>query len=93
MRVRWTAPAAGDLYRIVRHIKIKQDHPTAAIRVVKILYQGSSNLRNFPHLGRRGRMHGTWQLVFPELPYIVVYRVGDQIAEIIRSYHGAQDWP
>lgn len=90
MRVRWTTSAAEDLYSIVQHIK--QDNPAAAGRVAKSLYEGCSNLREFPHLGRRGRIDGTRELVFPGLPYIVVYRVRDQV-EIIRIYHGAQNWP
>jgi len=91
MRVRWTTPAAEDLYRIVQ--QIKQDNPGAAARVAKTLYEGCSNLREFPHLGRQGRIRETRELVFPGLPYIVVYRIREQVAEIIRIYHGAQDWP
>ena len=91
MRVRWTTPAAEDLYRIVQHIK--QENPAAAAKVAKTLYEGCSNLREFPYLGRRGRISETRELVFPGFPYIVVYRLRDQVAEIIRIYHGAQDWP
>ena len=42
---------------------------------------------------RRGRIVGTRELVFPGLPYIVAYRIKDQIVDIVRIYHGAQDWP
>jgi plasmid stabilization system protein ParE len=35
----------------------------------------------------------TRELVFAGLPYIVVYRIQDQDLEILRIYHGAQDWP
>jgi plasmid stabilization system protein ParE len=31
------------------------------------------------------------ELVFSGLPYIVVYRVRDQIVEVMRIDHGAQD--
>lgn len=43
--------------------------------------------------GRIGRIEGTRELIFPELPYVVVYRIQDQVVEIVRIYHGAQDWP
>ena len=89
MRLRWTTPAANDLYNIVQHIQ--QDNPGAA--VAKTLYEGCSSLREFPRLGRRGRIEGTRELVFPALPYIVVYRIQDQVVELVRIYHGAQDWP
>jgi plasmid stabilization system protein ParE len=40
-----------------------------------------------------GGIEGTRELVFPGLPYIVVYQMQDQIVEVVRIYHGAQDWP
>ena len=83
MRVRWTTPAAEDLYSIVQHIK--QDNPSAADRIAKILYQGCEDLRSFPRGGRRGRTEGTRKLVFSGLPYIVVYRIKDQVVETYAS--------
>lgn len=91
MRVRWTAPAAEDLYNITRYIR--QDDREAARRVAKTIYDGCASLRDFPYRARRGRIEGTRELVFPGLPYIVVYRIKDQTVEIDRIYHGAQDWP
>ena len=91
MRLRWTTPAANDLYNIVR--RIRQDNPDAATEVAKTLYDGCSGLRDFPRRGRTGRIEGTRELVFPGLPYIVVYRILDEVVEIIRIYHGAQNWP
>ena len=91
MRVRWTTPAANDLYSIVQ--RIQRDNPTAAAVVAKTLYDGCDHLRDFPRRGRSGRIQGTRELVFPGLPYIVVYKVHDQTVEVVRIYHGAQDWP
>jgi len=56
MRLRWTTPAAQDLYNIVR--RIQQDNVDAATKVAKTLF-----------------------------------RVQDQDLELLRIYHGAQDWP
>ena len=91
MLLRWTTPAAQDLYNIVRHIQ--QDNPDAAAKVAGILFDGCGALGTFPRRGRKGRMEGTRELVFPGLPYVVVYRIQDQDLEILRIYHGAQDWP
>ncbi|MGA7931075.1 MAG: type II toxin-antitoxin system RelE/ParE family toxin [Candidatus Sulfotelmatobacter sp.] len=33
------------------------------------------------------------EYLFPGLAYIVVYTIQDQIVELLRIYHGAQDWP
>jgi toxin ParE1/3/4 len=91
MRLRWTTPATQDLYNIIRHIQ--RDNPDVAAKVAETLYGGCSKLLDFPRRGRKGRIEGTRELVFPALPYVVVYRIQDQILEIVRIYHGAQDWP
>ena len=91
MRLRWTTPASQDLYNIVR--RIQEDNPSAAAKVASTLYDGCERLADFPRRGRRGRIEGTRELVFPGLPYIVVYRIQDRSLEILRIYHGAQDWP
>jgi toxin ParE1/3/4 len=91
MRLRWATPAAQDFYNIIHHIQ--RDNPSAAAKVAETLYEGCSKLPAFPRQGRRGRIEGTRELVFPRLPYIVVYRIQDQNLEIVRIYHGAQDWP
>ncbi len=45
-------------------------------------------------LGRASsRMNGWRELVFAPLPYIAIYRVSDEVIEIARVFHGAQDWP
>jgi toxin ParE1/3/4 len=70
MRLRWTAPATHDLYRIVQ--RIQQDNFTAAAEVARTLYDGCGNLKRFPYRGREGRIEGTRELVFPGLPYVAV---------------------
>jgi toxin ParE1/3/4 len=66
MRLRWTIPAADDLYRIMR--RIQKDDPIAASEIAKKLYEGCGQLREFPRLGRKGRIEGTRELVFAGLP-------------------------
>ena len=89
MQVRWTTLAAQDLQRITR--RIRRDNPAAARRVAKALYDGGMSLSTLPDRGRIGRTAGTRELVFD--PFIVVYRVKGEAAEILRIYHAAQDWP
>ncbi len=38
MRLRWTTPAAQDLYNIVLHVH--QDNPAAANKVAQTIYDG-----------------------------------------------------
>lgn len=92
MEVRWSLPAAEDLERICE--RIERDDPDAARRVAQIVYDGCAALKAHPLLGRTSsRIDGRRELVFPPLPYIVVYQVTEHAVEISRVFHGAQDWP
>ena len=85
-------PAAEDLERICD--RIAQDNPEAARHVAGTIYKGCARLKDFPHLGRASiRMAGRRELMFPPLPYIVVYQVKPDVVEISRIFHGTQDWP
>ncbi|MGO4885850.1 MAG: type II toxin-antitoxin system RelE/ParE family toxin [Bryobacteraceae bacterium] len=92
MRVRWTEHAARDLADICDYT---EDHngPEAARRIALRIYEGLSTLSQFPRRGRPGRSPGTRELVFTGLPFLAVYRVGDDFVEIDRILHGAQKWP
>jgi toxin ParE1/3/4 len=92
MEIRWSLPAAEDLERICE--RIERDNPEAARRVARTIYDGCTQLKDFPYIGRASsRMAGRRELVFSLLPYIVVYQVTEQAVEISRIFHGAQDWP
>jgi plasmid stabilization system protein ParE len=44
-------------------------------------------------MGRIGQKNGTRELVILGLPFLAVYRVRDNVIQIIRILHGAQRWP
>jgi toxin ParE1/3/4 len=91
MQVSWSVRAAEDLERICAWIE--RDNPEAACRVASTIYNGCQELETFPYKGRVSRrMSGRRELVFPSLPYIVVYQVKEDAVEISRIFHGAQDW-
>ena len=46
IRVRWTINAAADLTRIVE--RIREDNPSVAQRVARVIYTGVADLRKFP---------------------------------------------
>ena len=46
-----------------------------------------------PRVGRPGRWTGTRELVITGTPYIAPYRVRAGAIEILRVFHGAQEWP
>ena len=79
MQVCWSMPAAEDLERICE--RIERGNPEAPRRVARTIYAGRAGVKDFPHHGRScNRMTGRRELVFPPLPYIVVYQVIDYAA-------------
>jgi len=44
-------------------------------------------------MGRPGRLFGTRELVVPDTPYIVPYRVRGERLELMAVFHGRQKWP
>ena len=87
MRTRWTRPALADLEAIGDFVA--RDNPGAAERIVMRVVDAVEMLRDHPHLGRMGRIAGTRELVIPETPYIVPYRVADDDVQILAVIHGA----
>ena len=89
--IRWSTHAADDFVRIVDYIR--QDSAIAAQKVARAVYERISSLKDFPNMGRAGRVAETRELALAPLPFIVVYRVKDDRVEIVRILHGAQRWP
>jgi len=92
MRIRWTEPAAGDLTQICDYVE-KHGSRATARRLALTIYEGITVLAEFPECGRTGCKPGTRELVLASLPYLAVYRIGNDAVEILRILHGAQDWP
>ena len=88
MRIRWTDPAARDLTHICDYIR-DHDAPTAARRVALAIYQTVATLSEFPNRGRSGRRPNTRELVFPDLPFLAIYRIRGEVVEVLRILHGA----
>jgi plasmid stabilization system protein ParE len=89
MRIRWTPPAAQDMQGISDYLK--ERHPQYRLPTMRKLYRKIQSLKQTPHLGRPGRIEGTREIVFTPLPYVGVYRVEDEIVEIWRIWHAAQE--
>ena len=91
MKVVLDSRAVEDL----EHIRnwIAQGSPRAAAAVVARILTSVERLGMFPDMGRLGRDPGTREWVVPGLPYIAVYEVGHDEAElvVIAVFHGARD--
>jgi toxin ParE1/3/4 len=91
MKVVFSRAAQADISEIHRYIA--RDNPYAAKRVVAAIEEATGQLEEFPYSGRVGGVAGTRELVVRALPYIVVYRVLPDLAEVIAVFHAAQDSP
>ena len=91
MRVRYALQARADIDRIYEFLSKR--NPTAASRVVTRTRQAADRLGEFPHLGHVGRAAGTYEWTVRRLPYIIVYEVREDTAEVVvlGVFHGAQD--
>jgi toxin ParE1/3/4 len=91
VRVRWLARALANLNAEAAYIS--RDKPQAAARVVQTIYETVDLLRRHPNLDRAGRVSGTRELVVPDTPYILPYRIRDNEVQILRVFHGSRKWP
>jgi addiction module RelE/StbE family toxin len=89
--LRWTRRALNRLEHIGAYIN--SHNPAAAGAVVNRIVSATEALREMPEQARRGRVKGTRELVFPDLPYIVVYRLNEDAIEILTVIHTSQRWP
>jgi toxin ParE1/3/4 len=89
MRIRWTPAAASDLEEISNYLQ--ERHPQYWRPTILKLYNEIRSLKQWPSRGRPGREEGTRELLFPPLPYIAVYRVREEMVEVLRIFHGARD--
>jgi addiction module RelE/StbE family toxin len=91
MKIRWTQRSLHHLASI--HAYISSDSPAAAARVAAILLSAAVRLEQFPQCGRPGRLEGTRELVVPGLPYVLPYRLRENVVEIVSVLHTSRKWP
>jgi toxin ParE1/3/4 len=88
----WSPEAIDDLASLRTYIA--EDSPAAAQRVVlRILHNVEALLSEHPAMGRPGRVPGTRELVIPDTPFIVPYRVQAGTIQVLRVFHTARRWP
>jgi addiction module RelE/StbE family toxin len=91
LKLDWSVFALADRDGIFDYIEA--DSPRAAVTVDDAIAKAAQRLIDFPNSGRLGRVAGTRELVVTSLPYILVYVVREELVEILRVLHGAQQWP
>jgi len=91
MKVVWSRRAIGHLVSL-REFIAKDSEQNAAVVAQRIL-DSINLLQTQPEMGRPGRVLGTRELVVPNTPYVIPYRVRRHRLELIAVFHGHQRWP
>lgn len=90
MHIQWSPESVQDLKSLVAYI---HDHHGDSARVVGTIMETVALLANTPYIGRSGRVAGTRELIIADTPYIVPYRVKNNVLQILRVYHSSRQWP
>jgi toxin ParE1/3/4 len=91
MQIKWQNRAISDLQHLQEYIT--QENPRAAQQVANRIIQAVDLLRSQPGMGRPGRAPNTRELIVNGTPYLLPYRVRNNVLEILRVLHGAMKWP
>ena len=93
MRLCLTEDAASDLEGIKRHTE--NIDAALAERTLDHIGQILSVLRRLPHLGHDGMKPGSFEMVVPRLPIVIVYRIDrahrEEALIVLRVYHTRRD--
>jgi toxin ParE1/3/4 len=91
MQIKWLRRALRNLEQAYSYIL--KENPEAAQKVILRIQLVTSQLDNYPLMGRLGRIEGTRELVISSTPYIVIYRVKEESVEILRVLHTSKRYP
>jgi toxin ParE1/3/4 len=91
VRIIWSRRAIRHLVAVRTYIAkdSAQNAATVAARILKSV----DLLASQPQMGGPGRVPGTRELVVPDTPYVIPYRVRGESLELIAVLHGRQKWP
>jgi len=90
MDIIWTRLALVDLDHAYHYIAAT--NPNAANDIIDRIEQSLKSLKQFPQMGRPGKVPGTKELVIPKTPFILPYRITEKTIEILAVIHGSQQW-
>ena len=91
MKIRWTVVAAEDLKSV--HEYVSEQSPARADELIDRILAAIDVLERYPQMGRPGRVEGTRELVIAGTPFLVVYRLHRDQAQILSVLHAARKWP
>jgi toxin ParE1/3/4 len=72
---------------------IAERNVLAALGVDAHIEQQIKQLLEFPLLGRKGRITGSFELVISRTPYLVAYQIEGGQVQILHVFHERRNWP
>ena len=91
MKIHWLTLALNDLEDACEFIH--SENPAAAEKVGSRIEAVTAHLARYPEIGRLGRRPDTRELILPDLPFCIVYRLRGDAVQILRVYHTRRKWP
>ena len=90
MELLWTPEDVRDREDIYDYIE--EDNPLVALALDGLIAERTAVLRDFPRMGRGGRVPDTFELV-AHSSYMVVYDIVEMQVRILNVVHTARQWP
>lgn len=91
MKLVWLTRARQELSDAID--TIADENASAARSVHRRILDCIDHLVTFPNAGRVGSVTGTREVIVPDYPYVVVYRVAERQVQILHVYHTSRQWP
>lgn len=91
LNVKWTKQALNDLESAREFVT--SEHPQNLELTIENIQSSIGQIKIFPEIGRVGRVKGTRELVFSQMPFILIYRKMKSSIEIISLLHQSRKWP
>ena len=91
MRVNWTKSAINDLEIEANYLS--KISPSIEDSFLKHVESSIDLIKEYPELGRIGRVNQTRELILKKFQYILVYLVESSYIDIIRLLHTSRKWP
>jgi addiction module RelE/StbE family toxin len=91
LQVKFTHLALKDLDDGYNYIY--SENPLAARQVIGRIEAAIQKLREYPYIGRKGRIADIYEFVVQDTPYIIVYTIDPERLKIVSILHSSRKFP
>ena len=89
MKLRLTPRAHQDQLNIASFIE--RENPVAARMVINRIEETMRLIEKMPGVGRRSGRLGTFEFVVKGLPFLIIYRILNDVIEVLTIFHTSRD--